>query len=230
MTNTTKAMILSAGLGTRMGELTKNMPKPLLKANNQSLIEYHLFKLAHAGITDCLINTYQFSEKFLSVLGDGKKYGLNITYSKEKEVLGTAGGIVKALSFFSNENFILINGDVYTDYDVKKLAHFKFNKNILAHLILTDNPEHHQQGDFYLDNNKVNSISGKKLTYTGMAVYQPKLFENLSVGYKELGTLLREAIKNHVVSGEHYNGVWISVDTPERLALAETLASTQQRF
>lgn len=227
-----KAMILSAGLGTRMGELTKNTPKPLLQINTlgknkllekKSLIEFHLLKLANAGITHCLINTYLYPEKFLEKLGDGKKYGLNITYSYEKEILGTAGGIIQALDFFDEENFILINGDVFTDYNFKNLADLEIQKNYLAHLVLTKNPEHNINGDFYLDKNNqiTQNNSGEKLTYTGIAIYSPKLFKDLTPGYRELGELLRQQINKNNLSGEFYNGLWISVDTPERLKKAE---------
>ena len=228
-------MILAAGLGTRMGELTKNTPKPLLEINTpngkKTLIELHLTELAKAGITDCLINTYLYPEKFLEKLGSGEKYGLKLHYSHEKEILGTAGGIVQALNFFEQEYFILINGDVYTDFDFRKLISINTlnsQDNFLAHLILTDNPEHNCKGDFCLDkNNYVYLNSDEKLTYTGMAVYHPNLFKELSAGYSELGELLRQEITHcsdantHTITGESYSGFWLSVDTPERLALAQ---------
>lgn len=231
----TKAMILAAGLGTRMGELTKNTPKPLLEINTpnekKALIELHLTKLAKAGITDCLINTYLYPEKFLEKLGSGEKYGLQLHYSHEKEILGTAGGIVQALDFFEQEYFILINGDVYTDFDFQKLVSINTlnsHDNFLAHLILTNNPAHNPKGDFCLDkNNNIALNTDEKLTYTGIAIYHPNLFKGLSSGYSELGELLRQEIKKctdsntHTIIGEYYNGFWLSVDTPDRFFSAE---------
>lgn len=215
-----KAMIFAAGRGQRMGGLTKNTPKPLLLVNEKRLIEYHLCRLAELGVNECIINTYYLAEQFPKVLGDGARYGLRITYSHEIESLDTGGGIINALDFFEDKPFLLINGDVFSDYPFEKLI----NKDLqsLAHLVLVDNPDHHQQGDFVLQKDGLLALSQvqKKLTYAGIAVIDPKLFSSYPKGLLPLGEVFKAAIAKGLVSGEYFSGCWLNVDTPERLLLA----------
>ena len=141
-----KAMILAAGRGERLRPLTDTTPKPLIKVAGKLLIEYHIYNLAKAGITEIIINTAWLADKIHDELGDGSKYNVSIQYSDEGEALETAGGIIKALPLLGNEPFLVVNGDIWCDYDFTKLPELEESKQ--AHLILIDNPEHNLKGDF----------------------------------------------------------------------------------
>lgn len=215
-----KAMILAAGRGQRMRPLTDKVPKPLLKVAGKMLIEYHLEKLKLAKITNVVINHAWLGEKIEKTLGDGSRYGLNIVYSAEKKALETAGGIINALPLLRGwegeaEEFIVINGDVYCDYDLNNLPS---TLSGLAHLILVDNPAHHIEGDFALTKSGLVEQTGKhKRTFSGIGVYHPDLFKGYSVAKQALAPILRKTMDNNQVSGEYYKGVWHDIGTPERL-------------
>ncbi len=148
-----KAMILAAGRGERMRPLTDSLPKPLLQVGDKTLIEYHIQALSQAGITQLVINHAWLGEKIEQYLGNGSQYGIQIQYSREQQALETAGGIRQALSLLGNEPFIVVNGDVYTDYDYSHLTTLKMPEPV--HLVLVNNPEHNPEGDFYLENTQV---------------------------------------------------------------------------
>lgn len=219
-----KAMILAAGRGERMRPLTDTCPKPLLKIGAKSLIEYHLEALYTAGIQEVVINHAWLGEQIEKTLGNGEKYGLKISYSPETEALETAGGIVQALPLLENQDncFVLVNGDVFCDYPFKKLLTFAKHTSIQekAHLIMVDNPEHHKEGDFYLHNGELSNISNistDRLTYSGIGLYHMDFFSNLEFGKRALGPLLKQAMYDKRVTGEHFVGSWTDVGTPKRL-------------
>jgi MurNAc alpha-1-phosphate uridylyltransferase len=210
-----KAFILAAGRGERMRPLTDTTPKPLLKVGGRSLIEYHLDALARAGVRDIVINTAWLGEQIHAALGSGKLYGLQITYSHEKDgALETAGGIIHALSLLGDAPFIVVNADIWTDYD---FTHLPAEPDGLAHLVLVDNPPQHPQGDFALQGHHVHASGAHCLTYSGIGVYRPALFAGLPQGKRPLAPLLREAMKREEVSGEHYAGRWLDIGTAARL-------------
>lgn len=221
-----KAMILAAGRGERMRPLTDNNPKPLLKVAGQSLIEYHLKNLRKAGISDIVINHAWLGEKIEQELGDGSCYGLNIEYSAEGEALETAGGIQKALPLLGNEPFIAINGDIWTDYPIASLPEEPAG---LAHLVLVDNPAQHPEGDFMLQAGKVLPEGEACLTFSGIGLYRPELFGELAPGKSPLAPLLRTAMAAGQVSGEHYQGLWFDIGTPERLQQLDELLRQRQQ-
>ncbi len=212
-----KAMILAAGLGTRMRPLTDKTPKPLLKVGGIPLIVWHLERLAHDGFTDIVINIAHLGYQIPEALGDGSEWGVKITYSDEQEegALESAGGIVKALPLLGDNTFLVLNGDIWTDYDFQD--HRKLPDGILAHLVLVPNPEHNPEGDFALDGNRV--IDNKQYTFSGIGYYSPKLFEGVPYGKSALAPLLRAAMKEGKVTGELYEGEWLDIGTPERLEL-----------
>jgi MurNAc alpha-1-phosphate uridylyltransferase len=212
-----KCMILAAGSGTRMRPLTDTTPKPLLKVGGLPLIVWHIERLAHDGFTDIVINIAHLGYQIPEALGDGSEWGVNITYSDEQEEGGleTAGGIVKALPLLGDEPFLVLNGDIWTDYDFQD--HRKLADGILAHLVLVHNPEHNPEGDFALDGNKV--IDNRQYTFSGIGYYSPKLFEGVPYGRSALAPLLRAAMKEGKVTGELYEGEWLDIGTPERLEL-----------
>ena len=212
-----KAMILAAGLGSRMRPLTDVTPKPLLKVGGIPLIVWHLEKLGHQDFRNIVINIAHLGYKIPEALGDGSNWGVNIAYSDEQEEGGleSAGGIVKALPLLGEETFLVLNGDIFTDYDFQ--YHRKLSDGVVAHLILVPNPEHNPEGDFALDGNLV--VDNRQYTFSGIGYYSPKLFEGVPYGKSALAPLLRAAMKEGKVTGELYEGEWLDIGTPERLEL-----------
>ena len=215
-----RAMILAAGKGERMRPLTLHTPKPMIPVAGVPLIEYHLRALAQAGVTEVVINHAWLGDRIEAHLGDGARFGLQIVYSKESQPLETGGGIYQALPLLGADPFILINGDVFTDYD---FAVLQKPLQGLAHLVLINNPEHHLEGDFSLEEGRVLAPTTATLTYSGIAVLHPELFAGCQAGAFKLAPLLRQAIAQGQVSGEQFNGCWIDVGTPERLAAAQAV-------
>ncbi|MGE8068119.1 N-acetylmuramate alpha-1-phosphate uridylyltransferase MurU [Pseudomonas sp. NPDC089569] len=217
-----KAMILAAGKGERMRPLTLTTPKPLVRAGGVPLIEYHLRALAAAGFTEIVINHAWLGQQIEDYLGDGSRYGVAIEYSAEGEPLETGGGIFRALALLGDEPFVVVNGDIWTDYDFSALHQPIAG---LAHLVLVDNPPHHPSGDFQLIDGQVRDAEpgSANLTYSGIAVLHPKLFEGCSAGAFKLAPLLRTAMAAGQVHGERMSGQWVDVGTHERLAEVEAL-------
>jgi len=210
-----KAMILAAGRGERMRPLTDMTPKPLLKVGGDYLIAHHLHSLVAAGITEIVINHAWLGEQLEQVLGDGHRYGAKIHYSAEGDVgLETAGGIRHALPLLGEAPFVVVNGDVWSDFEFSSLPSMPVG---LAHLVLVDNPEFHPEGDFSLAQDDVRSDGVSKLTFSGIGVYRPELFDDVPDGRASLAPLLRQAMAEGKVSGEHYCGGWVDVGTPQRL-------------
>jgi len=217
-----KAMILAAGKGERMRPLTLHTPKPLVRVAGVPLIEYHLKALAAAGFEEVVINHAWLGQQIESHLGDGSAFGLAISYSAEGEPLETGGGIFKALPLLGAEPFLLVNGDVWTDYDFAALR--KPLKG-LAHLVLVDNPAHHPAGDFSLQGDQVRDAvhTRPSLTYSGLAVLSPRLFTGCQAGAFRLAPLFRAAMVQGQLGGEYFAGRWVDVGTHERLAQIEQL-------
>ncbi|MEE2764394.1 MAG: nucleotidyltransferase family protein [Pseudomonadota bacterium] len=213
-----KAMILAAGKGERMRPLTLTTPKPLLLAGDKPLIEHHLEHLQAAGFNDVVINHAWLGEQIESVLGTGERFGLTLQYSREGEPLETAGGIVRALPLLvdqGNDWFLVINGDIWTDFP---LAELQPPANGDALLVLTDNPEHHRDGDFHLQaDGTVTEHGPEKLTFTGISLLHQRLFQGLTDQSGKLGPVLRQAMSAGRVQGVAHRGQWVDVGTPERL-------------
>ncbi len=212
-----KAMILAAGRGKRMRPLTDKTPKPLLRAGGKSLIEHHLTALARFGFHEVVINHAHLGWKIENRLGSGERYGIKILYSAEPEGgLETGGGIQNALPLLGSEPFIVINGDIWTDYQPSPYMSLK--ADTLAHLVLVKNPPHNMKGDFGLDaEGKIDN--GHDYTFSGIGIYHPDLFKHQKKGRFRLAPLLHAAIAKKQVSGELYNGAWFDIGTPERLEL-----------
>lgn len=217
-----KAMILAAGRGERMRPLTDHCPKPLLTVGGKPLIVRHIERLAAAGITELVINHAHLGHLLEATLGDGNAFGVHIQWSPEPPgALETAGGIRQAMQFLSDDPFMVINGDVFCDADFAALAETAARlspASDLAHLLLVDNPEHHPEGDFALDHGRVRTSGIPRLTFSGLAAYHPALFAHLEAGHPaRLAPQLRAAMEQNRVSGEHHQGCWTDVGTPERL-------------
>ena len=217
-----KAMILAAGKGERLRPLTLHTPKPLVRAAGIPLIEYHVRALAAAGFTELVINHAWLGQQIEDYLGDGARFGVHIAYSAEGEPLETGGGIFKALPLLGDQPFVLVNGDIFTDYP---FAELRRPLTGLAHLVLVDNPGHHVMGDFCLQAGQVSDAQPEQdnLTYSGMAVLSPALFADCQSGAFKLAPLLRTAMAEGQVSGERFAGCWVDVGTHERLAEVERL-------
>ena len=205
----TKAMILASGRGERMMPLTRDLPKPMLKIGNVTLIEDKIIKLAEIGIQDIVINTGYLGEYIKDHVGDGSKFGINIAISDEgDQPIGTAEGVRRALSHFDNKNFILVNADIWTNYSFIDLKRFDL-KESLGHIILTQKPDYHN-GDFDLSNNTLQT--GNSFTYTGIGLYSTMLFSKYDD--KDLGIILK---KEKSITADVYSGMWNDIGTPERL-------------
>lgn len=211
-------MILAAGRGERMRPLTDMTPKPLLEVQGKPLIVWHIEKLAACGFNEIVINIAHLGYKIPEFLGNGSKWGVQISYSDEQQsgALESAGGIIKALPLLGNEPFLVVNGDIFCDYTFD--ANFDL-KNRLAHLILVPNPEHNASGDFGLEENLLVNKKDIAYTFSGIGYYSPKLFDSLESEKLPLAPLLREAIDKKEISGEVYHGMWHDIGTPQRLQM-----------
>jgi N-acetyl-alpha-D-muramate 1-phosphate uridylyltransferase len=210
-------MILAAGRGERMRPLTDDCPKPLLRAGGKALIEYHLEALAAAGIAAVVINVAWQGARIRSALGSGERFGLVIHYSEEEPVaLETAGGIFKALPWLVPGPFLVVNGDIWTDWQLP--ATVAIGPDAWAHLVLVPNPPHHPLGDFGLDGTRVVEGGSDRLTFAGIGLYREEFFAGCQPGAFPLLPLLRRAIQAGRVSGEVHHGRWFDIGTPERLA------------
>ncbi|MWJ29254.1 nucleotidyltransferase family protein [Halomonas sediminis] len=215
-----KAMILAAGLGKRMRPLTDHCPKPLLPVAGKPLIVHHLEHLARKGVNEVVINVSYRGEQIIQALGDGERYGVSIAWSYEREPLETGGGIRHALPLLGDAPFLLVNGDIWCDYLPDPIA---LGDGKMAHLVLVNNPDHHPQGDFHLAHNGCVQLEGSpRLTFSGLSVIDPALIAGLPPGAFALAPLLKNAMQQQRVSGEHFQGSWVDVGTPERLARLET--------
>jgi len=215
-----KAMILAAGLGNRMRPLTLYTPKPLLEVGGKPLIVWHIEKLKKIGVTEIVINSAWLADKLISSLGDGSQFGVDFRWTREEEGLETAGGIINALPLLGTDPFILVNGDVWTTMGFEALRDIQLNDD-LAHLVLVDNPKQHPEGDFTLLDGRAftfdQDVTGENLTFSGLSVIHPKLFDGLEAGKRPLAPLLKQAMHNQKISREKLKGAWVDVGTPERL-------------
>jgi N-acetyl-alpha-D-muramate 1-phosphate uridylyltransferase len=210
-----KAMILAAGRGERMRPLTDHTPKPLLSVAGKPMIVHTIEQLVQAGYTELVINHAHLGSQIEGALGDGTQFGASIQYSPEGEQgLETAGGIIHALPLLGNTPFLVVNGDIATNFDFSSLRHITVD---LAHLVLVPNPDHHPNGDFGVTNGLVDEHATERRTFSGIGVYSPKLFDNLPEGTRKLGGLLRSKMADRRVSGQKFDGFWLDIGTPERL-------------
>lgn len=217
-----QAMILAAGRGERMRPLTDTTPKPLLPVAGKPLISWHLEKLARAGFKHVVINHAWLGDRIETALGDGSQWGLSIRYSAESTALETAGGIATALPLLGQEPFLVINGDIWCDWDVSmatQASDWLKQRQCLGWLLLVNNPPHHPDGDFSLnDQGYVLSSGSPRLTFSGVGVYDPRLFSGVEAGLpSKLAPILRQEMAGQRIIGAHHQGIWVDVGTPQRL-------------
>ena len=216
-----KVMILAAGRGERLRPLTETLPKPLVEVAGQALLARHLERLAGAGYRRAVINVSHLAERITERFGDGAREGITIDWSREESPLETAGGVAKALPLLGGEPFLLVNSDIWSDFDFARWRDRDLGGK-LAHLLLVPNPPHHPEGDFTLQDGRVGNGTGPRYTYAGIAVLSPRLVASVRPGEKaQLAPLWRAAAERGEVSGELYPGLWSDVGTLERLAQLE---------
>ena len=229
-------MILAAGRGERMRPLTDHTPKPLLQAGGRSLIDWHLDALRRAGIREVVINHAHLGSMIEQALGKGEVLGMRLIYSPESTALETAGGIRHALHHLGEDPFLVVNGDIHTDFDYGR-AHTIAAQVLAARLdcwcVLVPNPAHHPAGDFDFAGGRllpaVTSRPGRRLTFSGIGVYRPEFFAALPDGHAaRLAPLLRSAAEEGRAGAECHFGHWTDVGTPERLQALDDLLSTTQ--
>lgn len=222
-----RAMILAAGLGKRMQPLTADLPKPLLKVGEKTLIEHQIERLVAGGVSGIVINHFYLGGMIEALLGDGSSYGTSISYSREAIRLETAGGIIKALPQLQDDCFIVVNADIWTDFDFSTLQPVD-GVDRLAHLVLVENAEHHPHGDFYIDDkgrvHEDHDARDQRLTFSGISVLHRNLFRDYPIQPRSVVPLLREAMTVDQVSGELFSGTWMDIGTPERLQEVNALA------
>jgi MurNAc alpha-1-phosphate uridylyltransferase len=243
-----RAMILAAGRGERMRPLTDTCPKPLLRAGGRSLIGWHLARLARAGVRDVVVNHAWLGERIERELGDGRGWGVSIRYSPEADALETAGGIARALPLLGDAPFLVVNGDIWCDWDpgrARGIGTRLSDAGWLAWCVLVDNPSHHPRGDFVLDAGRLRPRSTSDagpagpvagpapLTFAGIGIYHPALFAAVPAGARApLAPLLRAAAESGRAGAERHLGRWVDVGTPQRLAELDaqlTAAATAPR-
>jgi MurNAc alpha-1-phosphate uridylyltransferase len=215
------AMILAAGRGERLRPLTDTLPKPLVEVAGQTLLGRHLERLAAAGFTRAVINVSYLAGLIVARFGDGRRTGMTIEWSHEAAPLETAGGIAQARKLLGPDPFLLVNSDIWCDYEFSKLRGFDLGAR-LSHLVLVPNPEQHPAGDFTLDRGVAGNAPAPRYTYAGIAVISPRLVAGIAAGSKaQLAPLWRAAAERGEVTGELHGGHWCDVGTPERLAALE---------
>jgi MurNAc alpha-1-phosphate uridylyltransferase len=220
-----KAMILAAGRGERLRPLTERLPKALVAVAGRPLIAWQLERLARAGFREVVVNVSWLGKAIEARLGDGREFGLAVTYSHEAEPLESAGGIAQARALLGTAPFALVNADIWCDYDLACLRRRTLGGD-LAHLVLTANPPHHPRGDFTLQGDRAGNAPSPRYTYTGISLIDPALVAPVAAGAKApIAPLLRAAADAGRLSGELHAGVWRDAGTAERLAELETLVA-----
>jgi MurNAc alpha-1-phosphate uridylyltransferase len=209
-----RGMILAAGRGSRMGHLTDQIPKPLLRLQGKYLIEYAIQSFVASDIKEIIINISYHKEKIKEALGDGRSYGVHIEYSEEENALETGGGIVKALPLLGDAPFIVVSADVISNFSLQNLPK---NPEGLAHIVLVDNPSFNRQGDFALNGRHVSVASVAPFTYSNIGIYRKELFAGCQPLTFPLGDLLKKFVREQQVTGEYFKGTWYNLGTEEQL-------------
>lgn len=224
-----KALIFAAGFGERMRPLTLHTPKPLLPVAGTPLIVWHLQRLAALGVREVVVNIAWLAERFAPVLGDGSRWGVRLHFLQEGELpLETGGGILNALPVLGDAPFLVVNGDIWTDFDFAALPAEPSGQ---AHLVMVDNPAHHRQGDYRLDadGRLHHDREGDCLTYAGIGLYRPSMLAGWRAVIGDapgsertpprfsVVPLQQHFMARGLVTGQHHRGRWTDVGTVERL-------------
>lgn len=218
------AFILAAGLGTRLKDLTKDLPKPLLKVKGKSLIEWNILKLKRAGFEHIIINTHYLGDLIEDHIGNGEKFNLKISYSREEEILGTGGALIKAKDLIGRDTFLILSGDLWTDYPFSRLINYDSKKK--AHLILLKKGKE-KEADMNLKNDYIFvDKNSKELTYSGIGLINPKIYEGIKIDKLKLWKdLLLPLVSKQEISGEVYNGLALNINLKKDLEELDVVIS-----
>ncbi|MBM4123903.1 MAG: NDP-sugar synthase [Nitrospira sp.] len=228
-----KAMILAAGLGTRLRPLTNHRPKPLLPIAGRPLIVWNLLLLRRHGITEVIVNLHHLGPLIEEALGDGAALGLRLTYSYEPVILGTGGGIKQAEPFFCGEPFLVLNSDTLLEIDLGAVMQFHHRQGGLATMVLRDDPEAARWGAVEVDaDQRVLRINGRGVAdvgpsatrmFAGVHVMHPKLLRDVPAGRESsiIDAYIREIERGEAVFGFRMTGYWSDVGTPQRYEEAQ---------
>ena len=222
-----KAMILAAGRGERLRPLTDRLPKPLAPIAGEPLLAHQLRWLVAAGIQDVVINLHHLGDQIEATFGDGSDFGVRIRYSREAERLETGGGIVNALPLLGSDPFLVLNGDIYTDFPLNGLSGAPPD-DADAHLVLTPRPPVREQGDFEFAAGRVIARGGA-CVYCGIAVLRPELFAGQRAEPFSLRDLFFAALARGQLSGQLWSGYWTDIGTPDQLAAVDAHVGTMAR-
>lgn len=225
-----RAMILAAGYGKRLRPLTTSKPKPMLEIAGKPLLQHHIENLAAIGITELVINTSWLAEQIEDYFGDGSQFGVDISWSRESQPLETGGGIANALPLLGEQPFLLVNGDIWSDFALASVKNISLTGEQLGWLLMVANPDHNPSGDFGLIDGLVCNQSAPKFTFSGISILSPQLFKTYQAVRKDekvfpLRDLLRPAIEAKRMLGEVYTGDWCDVGTPERYKRLNSILS-----
>ncbi len=212
-----RGMILAAGRGERMGELTQTTPKPLLRVGGRYLIEHAIAQFQRANIREIVINVSYLGEQIIAAIGDGARYGVQIAYSQEKERLETGGGILQALPHLGDAPFVVVSADIISDYPLAQLPSVPEG---LAHLVVVDNPSFNSHGDFGLRDGFADRDAHPYYTFANIGVYHPALFAHATPGHFRLFDLVFPAMARQLVTAEHFSQSWYNIGSPTELARA----------
>lgn len=217
-----KGIILAAGRGRRLGKLTDERPKPLVDFRGKPMIDYALESMHVAGIKECVINLFYKGEKIADYVGNGERWGLNVSYSRETDVLNTGGGVRHALPLLGAESFLLMTCDLFHDVDLARLINRPLSPQILAHLVLVDVPNDvashapDAKGDFSLQGDQV--VAGDDFNFAGIGIINPQLLDQQnSCRIFPLSDALDVAVGQNLVTGELHQGLWLDLGTPDNL-------------
>lgn len=213
------AMILAAGRGERLRPLTDHKPKALFSLLGQPLIAHHLHHLAQAGFEKVIINHAYLGGQIRRWVQQQNYPSLEIQFSAEPPGgLETGGGIVQALPLLGTEPFLILNADIYTDYDLGQL---QLPAQHLAHAVLVNIPIYRQQGDYGLSSENRLTNTDRTYVFSGITCYHPDFFLQATIGRYSVTPMIREAVLKQQVSGEIYLGPWFDIGSAQQLALAE---------
>ncbi len=218
-----KAMILAAGRGERLRPLTDSTPKPLLEIAGEPLIIHQIRWLRSAGINELVINLHHLGEQIEQILGSGERFGVTIRYSREAELLETGGGVVNALGLLGTDPFVILNGDIYTDFPLSDLQ-VNLAHDAELHLVLTPKPDFREAGDFSYANGRI-TARGSDYVYCGIAVLRPEIFADRKVTAFSLRDTFFSAVRRGVASAQIWQGYWTDIGSLEQLKDANANAS-----
>ncbi|WP_444902296.1 NDP-sugar synthase [Microbulbifer sp. SSSA007] len=218
-TSPTTAMVLAAGFGRRMRPLTDQTPKPLLPVAGKPLIEHALERLQSIGIQRVVINLGYLGHKIRSCLGSGERWGMDIQYSVEHEErpLETAGGIINAMSLLGEAPFLVVNGDVWCDFDLSQWITRPLPKSCPGRLLMVPNPPHNPEGDFGIEDGLLSGTAKPRYTFAGISWLRPEILTHYPKMRECFGLGEVFTFNEDKLQAELYQGDWCDVGTPERL-------------